>query len=272
MIEKVINKNGIKMKNERLLFENKIFINKDKINVNPKIFFRNDTLNNIINGFKNFDDDNKKLREEKCSYINNYKCNFNKNSNYFKKTNALKLPSLSEKSLKINNIINSNNTKDKNKRYDFLFNNNYINSNNDSQKDKYINKIMQSCCSVVKMNLPKKKINGKECFILKKLDNKNISYKPIILYKNRTSKTRNSINRYKRIKHLPSDSLYKNNIKLLVNEETMTNYNINKNDNTKNNESNSDFFISSKIFNIKNHIKNYFQLNTHNFNSNYSNK
>ena len=44
---------GLKMNNEQLLLKNKIHTNNKITNIKPKILFRNDIINNIINGEKN---------------------------------------------------------------------------------------------------------------------------------------------------------------------------------------------------------------------------
>ena len=285
-MEKIIfNDINIKMNNEQFLFENKINLNKEN-NIKPKILFRNDTLNNIINGSKNFQSDhkfpeNRKLTENRYNYMNKYSI-YNNNVNTFIKNYKLKLPSLSEKSIKLNDLLN-NKKRVTIKKYEEMYNNynNNNNNNNNINRDfrkKYIENIMQSCCSVVKMDVPKKKIsNSKECLVCYKLKNQSFNYKPIFLYKNNINKNKKkfNVNKYKKLNIFTSDSLYKNNVKIMVNEETMTNSNIRKNvDDNKNNDNDYDydFKISSKIFNkfnTKNPITNYFHFNTYNdFNSN----
>ena len=267
---------GLKMNNEQLLLKNKIHTNNNYISIKPKILFRNDTLNNIINGKKNSYTDfteNKILSSEDTKrYINksNYNNNIN-NLNSFKKINRLKLPSLSEKSIKINDLKNNKKKVLHFKIYEELFND-HIKS--DDKRKRYINNIMQSCCSVVKMNIPKKKLNDniKEYFISykSKSRNKNNNYKPTFLYKNKSTKIKDITNKYKRIQFIPSNSLYKN-IKLLISEETMTNSNKknlkNKHkDNDKDIDNYLDFLISTKIFDKYNSKKQNVHLNTYNFN------
>ena len=268
---------GLKMNNEQSLFKNKIITNdanKNITNIKPKILFRNDALNNIINGKKNsyidFTEDKILSSEDTKRYINksNY-TNNNNNLNSFKKINRLKLPSLSEKSIKINDLINNKKKVLNFKIYEELFNDNI---NSDDKRKRYINNIMQSCCSVVKMNIPKKNVkdNNKECFICykSKSRNKSNNYKPTFLYKNKGTKIKVITNKYKRIQYMPSKSLNKN-IKLLISEETMTSNNKknckNKNkDNDKNNY--LDYLISTKKFDKYNSKKQNVHLNTYNFN------
>ena len=260
---------GLKMNNQQSLFKNKIHTNDNINNIKPKILFRNDKLNNIINGNKN-SYKNKILSEDNKIFINKsiYHNNSNININSFRKINRLKLPSLSEKSLKIKALLN-NKKKVNFKIYEELFNDDI---NSDDKRKRYINNIIQGCCSVMKMNIPKKKINdnNKECFICykSKSRNKNNNYKPTFLYKNKENKIINITNKYRRIKFMPSNSLYKN-IKLFISEETNTNNNTkNKNFNNKDNDNYNylDYLISTKIFDKNNSQNKKLHLNTYNFN------
>ena len=257
-------KKDIKINNEQFLFQTKIHMNRNNLHIKPTILFRNDTLNSIINKSKSSQNESKKLTEEYCNYNNkNYK--YYKNFNSINKSNILNLPTLSEKSMKINDLLNNRKKYTYNKKYDDItYNHNY----NEEKRKKYIDNIMQSCCSVVKMNLFKKKINNnKECFICYNLKNHNINYKPIFLYKNNRNKTKNNFNKYKKI--FPSDSVCRKTVKLLVNEETMTNFQNKKNNKVKtnNNDKEYDFLLSRKIFNkyySKDRINNYIHFNTYN--------
>lgn len=267
MTEKMLNEYGIKMNNEQSLFKNKMCLTKNNIHIKPKILFRNDALNHVINGIKNSQSENKIFTEEKYKYKNkSNKSINNRNLNSFKKTNKLKLPSLSEKFIKIKNFLNINNRKNEEK----IFNNHMINA--DDKRKRYIENIMQSCCSVTKMNIPQKKaISNRECFLCYKLKNKDDNYKPIFLYKNKNNKIKNIMNRYKRVSNLPSTSSFKKKIKILVSEETMTNYKSIKNETNKNNDNNVNHLISNKKFHKYNLKKHNLHLNTYNFNYDYYN-
>ena len=267
MTEKMMSECGIKLNNEQTLFKNKINLTKTIMNVKPKVLFRNDALNNIINGIKNSYSENIFFSEDKNKCLNKY--NNKKNINKFRKENILKLPSLSEKNIKIKDFLNKKN-KTIEKEKGLL--NNHINT--DDKRKRYIDNIMQSCCSVVKMNIPKKINNIKECFLCYKLKNNDANYKPSFLYKNKNKKdkSKNIFIKYKRFNYLPSDSLCKKSHKILVSEETMTNYNNKYNEINKNNDNiNIDYLISKKIYNRHNLNKYSLHLNTYNFNYEYSN-
>lgn len=263
MTEKILNEYGIKMNNEQSLFENKINLTKSNIHIKPKVLFRNDALNDVINGIKNSRSENIFFSEPKTRNINNKEKNLNK----FRKTNILKLPSLSEKTIKIKEFLNINN-KIKKEKEKVIFNKHI---NTDDKRKRYIDNIMQSCCSVVKMNIQKNVNKNKDCFLCYKLRNKDDNYKPIFLYKNKKNKNQKFISKYKRVNFLPSNSLYKKNIKILVSEETMTNFNNKNKEINKNNDNNLDYLISRKIYNSSNIEKNNLHLNKYNFNQEYSN-
>ena len=263
MTEKILSEYGVKMNNEQSLFENKINLTKSNIHIKPKVLFRNDALNDVINGIKNSRSENIFFSEPKTRNINNKEKNLNK----FRKTNKLKLPSLSEKTIKIKEFLNINN-KIKKEREKVIFNKHI---NTDDKRKRYIDNIMQSCCSVVKMNIQKNVNKNKDCFLCYKLRNKDDNYKPIFLYKNKKNKNQKFIIKYKRVNFLPSNSLYKKNIKILVSEETMTNFNNKNKEINKNNDNNLDYLISRKIYNSSNIEKNNLHLNKYNFNQEYSN-
>lgn len=265
MSEKILSENGIKMNNEQSLFENKINLTKSNIHIKRKVLFRNDALNDVLNGIKNSPSENIFFSEPKTKNINKY--NKEKNLNKFRKTNILKLPSLSEKTIKIKDFLNINN-KIKKEKEKVIFNKHI---NTDDKRKRYIDNIMQSCCSVVKMNIRKHTNNIKECFLCYKLRNKDVNYKPIFLYKNKKNKSQNFISKYKRFNFLPSNSLYKKNMKILVSEETMTNFNNKNKEINKNNDNNLDYLISRKIYNRSNLEKHNLHLNKYNFNQEYSN-
>ena len=265
----------IKMNNEQSLFENKININKLTNFVKPRILFRNDTLNNVINGSDNYHTENKnientKLTDNKKNYFNKYDI-YNKHVlNFYNKSNKLKLPSLSEKIIKIDSLSNKKILI--NKRYEETFNNDNINS--DSYRKKIIDSIMRGCCSVVKMNLPKKKKNNnKECLIWYQLNNKNFNRRLVFLYKNNIIKNKNkshSSNAHKNLNIITSNSLYRKDGKYLVNEETMTHETkyINT-DTNKNNDYDYDYMniIPSILLNKNNsykRISNYFHFKNYN--------
>jgi hypothetical protein len=269
----------INMNNEHLLFENKININKLTNYAKPKIYFRNDALNNIINGCNNYLTENKnieniKLTENKFNYFNKNNI-YDKNViNYFNKNKKLRLPLLSERYIKMNESFNSKKIMI-NKMYEGTYNNDIINT--DSFRKQYIDNIMRGCCSVVKMKLPKKKINNsKEFLIFYRINKNNINYRPIYLYKNKNINPKNKSysNNYKKFNFLSSDSLKKKIFKILVNEETTTNNNIeyNKSDNNKNDDDYNydydfDHMTPKKILNKNNSHKqicNYFYFNNNN--------
>ena len=256
-----------KINNEQKLFENKINLGKTNFNIRPKILFRNEKLNRVINGIQKSIYENKMLSEDKITSKIKYIC-----FDSFKKTNALKLPSLSEKYMKIKDFLKKNKKNVLNCKKEEEFNN-YINT--DDKRKKFIDNIMKSCCSVKKMNIPSKQINNiKECFLCYKLKNKDINYKPIFLYKNKVNYNKNIINEFKRIKFFPMESLNEKNIKILISEETMTKFNNKYNkykDNNKNTDNNLDYFDSSKLFNKFNSKMKNFHLSAYNYNSEYKN-
>jgi hypothetical protein len=263
---KTISYSENKKKNEKLLFEKKIIINKEENSIGSRLLFRYDTFKDFLNRSKNIlkknNNNNRKLTDNKTKYLNKYDI-YNKNVfTFFNKSNKLNLPSLSEKTLKIKEILN-NKKRISNKRYE----ENNINKNNTYNtyyyRNQYIDNIMQGCCSVFKMNLPKKKIsNNKECFLYCKLN-----CRPIYLQKHNIGRQKNIANRsnnYKKSKMINSEPLYRKNLKILVNEETMTNASSYKTiDNYKNNDNKNPIKIFNKFESPK-RISKSFLFNTFN--------
>ena len=70
MTEKILSEYGVKMNNEQSLFENKINLTKSNIHIKPKVLFRNDALNDVINGIKNSRSENIFFSEPKTRNIN----------------------------------------------------------------------------------------------------------------------------------------------------------------------------------------------------------
>ena len=259
---------GYIINNDQYLIKNKINeINKNprnNINTKSKVLFRNKTINSILNKKNKFSLDYKKnrmLSEDILNFINIK--DENRNINSFNKF-LLKLPSLSEKLKNVKDLKNSKKKNIINKKFEIMYNS--INKDELKRKN-YIEKIMKSCCSVVKMKLPKNRINKNyESFEFNLLKNKNNGYKPIILYKNTSvNNTLSNCNSFRT--YLSYDS-YRKDVKQLINAETMTN-NRKNNFQDKNSENlyDSDFLISSKIFNKynqQNRIKGLFQLKNYN--------
>ena len=237
----MIKRNDILFNNERNLFETKFFNNNnDNTNIfhtQNRIIFRNKEINNILNKNNNPIKEFKYIENKKLDNCSN--CSI-EDKNYkdifkFNNSNLLKLPTLSEKLMKVKDLI----TKRRfiiNKKFESIYK---IINNDEFQKIKYIESIMQGCCNIEKINSPQKnRINNsfKDYDEDYNLSKTNFFYKNNFSFRNKEINNKTNYKNFNKINNSYNKSINKTNASYNTPQKSNINYyynniNINKNNN-----------------------------------------